>query len=127
MLAFIIRPFGVKQDLDFERVQAELLRPAFAALDIQSRTLEETQGGAVREALLASLLTADLVVADVSLQSAKIPAGYSGGTHGGHAPAGSHTSASRLLFLLYVTSSFGVPPQLSQHPVPQRSRQSSSF
>jgi hypothetical protein len=73
VLAFILRPFGVKGDIDFDRVEAELVVPALASLDISGRTsLPIIQQGNIREDLFASLLTSDLVLADVSYPSADL-------------------------------------------------------
>jgi hypothetical protein len=73
VLAFILRPFGVKGGIDFDRVEAELVRPALAALDISGRTsVSMIQAGSIREDLFTSLLTSDLVLADISFPSADL-------------------------------------------------------
>lgn len=76
--AFIVRPFGVKKDsagseIDFERVERELIDPALARLGIEGRTTAEiTEAGNIREDMFQLLATADLVVADVSVHNANV-------------------------------------------------------
>jgi hypothetical protein len=76
--AFIVRPFGVKRDLtgkeiDFERVEKELIGPALAELDISGRTTAEIlEAGNIRADMFQRLLTADLVVADLSIHNANV-------------------------------------------------------
>ncbi|UCD80488.1 MAG: hypothetical protein JSW26_03390 [Desulfobacterales bacterium] len=71
MHAFIVRPFGVKKGIDFDRVERELIRPAFAALNISGGTTAEfIQQGNIRTDMFEQLLTADLVVADISIHNA---------------------------------------------------------
>jgi len=71
MRAFIIRPFGVKQGIDFDRVEAELIDPALTALDVSGRTTGEIlQAGNIRTDMFQQLLVADLVIADISTNNA---------------------------------------------------------
>jgi hypothetical protein len=76
--AFIVRPFGVKDDLtgkpiDFDRVERELLGPALTRLGVTGRTTGEiVEAGNIREDMFERLLTADLVVADVSVHNANV-------------------------------------------------------
>jgi len=73
VLAFILRPFGVRGGIDFDRVATELLHPALAAADVARRdALSLPLGGTVGEDLFASLLTADLVLADISFPSPQV-------------------------------------------------------
>lgn len=71
MRAFIIRPFGTKQGINFDRVEAELIDPALAALEITGRTTGEIlQAGNIRTDMFQQLLVADLVIADISINNA---------------------------------------------------------
>src|SRR5438128_1952932 len=78
MRAFVIRPFGIKQDLkglniDFERVARELIHPALDRLGLSGRdTGEILEAGNIRTDMFQRLLTADLVVADVSIHNANV-------------------------------------------------------
>jgi nucleotide-binding universal stress UspA family protein len=73
MRAFIIRPFGTKQEIDFDRVEAELIDPALARLEITGRTtLDILRAGNIRVDMFQRLLRADLVVADVSIHNANV-------------------------------------------------------
>ncbi len=71
--AFIIRPFGTKAGVDFERVERDLVDPALAALEVAGRTTAEiVQQGNIRSDMFDRLLTADLVIADVSIHNANV-------------------------------------------------------
>jgi tetratricopeptide (TPR) repeat protein len=71
MHAFIVRPFGTKKGIDFDRVEEELIRPALAALKISGgATAELIYQGNIRTDMFEQLLTADLVVADISIHNA---------------------------------------------------------
>src|SRR4051812_41570977 len=71
MRAFIIRPFGTKQGINFERVEAELIDPALTALEIAGRTTGEIlRAGNIRTDMFQQLLVADLVIADISIHNA---------------------------------------------------------
>lgn len=71
MRAFIIRPFGTKSGIDFDRVERELIAPALEALGITGRTTAEIVAqGNIRADMFQRLLTADLVVADISIHNA---------------------------------------------------------
>jgi len=78
MRAFIIRPFGVKKDLkgneiDFDKVAKELIDPALTAIDAEGReTLDIVESGNIRVDMFRRLLTADLVVADLSIHNANV-------------------------------------------------------
>jgi tetratricopeptide (TPR) repeat protein len=73
MRAFIIRPFGTKNEIDFDAVEAKLIGPALERLGISGRTTGEiiTQGN-IRTDMFELLLTADLVVADLSIHNANV-------------------------------------------------------
>jgi tetratricopeptide (TPR) repeat protein len=76
--AFVAMPFGVKKDsqgneIDFNRVFAELIKPALesAGLDV-FRADEEERGGDIRTDMFQELLIADLVVADLTLANPNV-------------------------------------------------------
>jgi len=77
MRAFFVRPFGIKEGIDFDQVEAVLIRPALAQLrtlyniDIDGGTTGEfIRQGNIREDMFRLLVTADLVIADVSIYNA---------------------------------------------------------
>lgn len=77
MRAFFVRPFGIKEGINFDEVETALIRPALARLreqhgiDIDGGTTGEfTRQGNIREDMFRLLVTADLVVADVSIYNA---------------------------------------------------------
>jgi hypothetical protein len=77
MRAFFVRPFGVKEGIDFDRVEMVLIRPALERLRTQhglaidgGTTGEFIRQGNIREDMFRLLVTADLVVADVSIYNA---------------------------------------------------------
>ncbi|MFZ0727603.1 MAG: tetratricopeptide repeat-containing protein [Desulfobacterales bacterium] len=73
MHAFIVRPFGVKNGIDFDRVERDLIRPALGAPNISGGTTGEfIQQGNIRTDMFEQLLTADLVVADISVHNANV-------------------------------------------------------
>lgn len=78
MRAFIIRPFGEKSDrngakINFDKVDQELISPALRQLEIDGGTTGEVmKAGNIREDMFQFLLTADLVIADVSIHNANV-------------------------------------------------------
>jgi hypothetical protein len=76
MRAFIVRPFDVKEGIDFERVEKELIQPALARLSTMGfpvtggTTGEISRQGNIREDMFRALVVADLVIADVSIHNA---------------------------------------------------------
>ena len=71
--AFIVRPFGTKQGINFEVVQEKLILPALAACDIQgSTTVPFLQAGNIRTDMFQQLLVADMVIADISIHNANV-------------------------------------------------------
>jgi Tetratricopeptide Repeats-Sensor len=73
MLAFIVRPFGTRRDIDFDRVEQELIGPVLDGLAIQGRTTQEiARAGNIRTDMFERLLLADLVIADVSIHNANV-------------------------------------------------------
>ena len=73
MRAFVIRGFGQKAGVDFERVHAELIAPALQEAGIDGGTTGDIlQAGNVREDMFRELVLADVVVADVSVHNANV-------------------------------------------------------
>ena len=78
MRAFIIRPFGKKKDgkgaeIDFDGVARDLIDPALTAVGATGReTLDIVHSGNIRTDMFRRLLTADLVVADLSIHNANV-------------------------------------------------------
>ncbi len=80
MHAFIVRPFGTRTvpdrsgkplEIDFDRVDRELITPALRAVGLQGGTTGLiAHAGNIREDMFRLLLTADLVVADISIHNA---------------------------------------------------------
>jgi hypothetical protein len=73
--AFIIRPFGWKKDragrqIDFDRVQTDLIDPALRAAGVSgSTTGEMVTAGNIREDMFGLILEADVVICDVTIHS----------------------------------------------------------
>src|SRR5258708_32703547 len=76
--AFIVRPFGTKQDssakeVNFERVHQELIKPALEANDLAGDTTGEiVEAGNIREDMFQLILEADLVVCDITVHNANV-------------------------------------------------------
>ncbi|HEX7150202.1 MAG TPA: tetratricopeptide repeat-containing protein [Thermoanaerobaculia bacterium] len=71
--AFIVRPFGEKKGIDFDRVESELISPALARLEIAGRTTADIlRAGNIRTDMFHLLLVADIVIADLSIHNANV-------------------------------------------------------
>ena len=71
--AFIVRPFGIKNEVDFDKVDELLIQPALRAAGILgSTTASILEAGNIREDMFCQLLTADIVIADVSIHNANV-------------------------------------------------------
>jgi hypothetical protein len=71
--AFIVRPFGLKDGIDFDEVEKQLIAPALAALKIEGRTTGEiARQGNIREDMFRLLVLSDVVIADVSIYNANV-------------------------------------------------------
>ena len=71
--AFIVRPFGTKQGVDFDQVERLLIQPALAVAGIRGATTTEiVEQGNIREDMFHLLVTAELVIADVSIHNANV-------------------------------------------------------
>lgn len=73
MTTFIVRPFGVKNGVDFDKVDRESISPALDRLQMTGRTTGEiTRAGNIRADMFQLLLTADIVIADISIHNANV-------------------------------------------------------
>ncbi len=73
MRAFIVRPFGIKNEIDFDKVEQVLIAPALKAVGVQGgTTIDIVEAGNIRVDMFRRLLTADLVVADLSIHNANV-------------------------------------------------------
>jgi tetratricopeptide repeat protein len=73
MRAFIVRPFEVKNGIDFDRVDTELIQPALRKLAIDGGTTGLViEAGNIREDMFRLLLVSDLVIADISIDNANV-------------------------------------------------------
>jgi hypothetical protein len=71
MHIFIVRPFGTKNGVDFDRVENELVRPAMEKAGLTGGTTGEfIEQGNIRTDMFEQLLIADLVIADISIHNA---------------------------------------------------------
>jgi len=78
----VVRPFGVRKiipnvgapyQVDYERVQRELIDPAMRAAGIDGATTEVIiEAGNIREDMFQLLAHADIVIADISLHNANV-------------------------------------------------------
>ncbi|MGO9972714.1 MAG: tetratricopeptide repeat-containing protein [Solirubrobacteraceae bacterium] len=73
MRAFIVRPFGTQQNIDFELVEAKLIAPVLDDLGIAGRTTGEiARAGNIRVDMFERLALADIVIADISIHNANV-------------------------------------------------------
>jgi tetratricopeptide (TPR) repeat protein len=73
MRAFIVRPFGTKNEIDFDEVEKMLIAPALKAVGAEGgTTIDILKSGNIRVDMFRRLLTADLVVADLSIHNANV-------------------------------------------------------
>jgi hypothetical protein len=71
--AFIIRPFGTKKEIDFDRVERELIDPALREFEFTGRTTGDSlKQGRIHTEMFERLLTADLVIVDISIANANV-------------------------------------------------------
>jgi len=76
MRAFIVRPFAVQQDIDFDRVQDELIVPALELLRNTGTPIDGgttgliSKAGNIREDMFRLIAVSDLVIADVTIHNA---------------------------------------------------------
>jgi hypothetical protein len=73
MQAFIVRPFGSKEGINFDRVEDLLVQPGLEQAGIAGRSTGAiTEAGNIREDMFQLLLLADLVIADISIHNANV-------------------------------------------------------
>lgn len=73
MNVFIIRPFGLKEGIDFEEVEKVLIQPALDNVGVQGSTTGAiVKAGNIRHDMFQLLLVADLVLADISIHNANV-------------------------------------------------------
>jgi len=76
--AFIIRPFGKKQDragreIDFDHVQAALIDPSLKAVGLGGGTTGEiVEAGNIREDMFGLIFEADIVVCDMTIHNSNV-------------------------------------------------------
>jgi tetratricopeptide (TPR) repeat protein len=70
---FIVRPFDVKEGINFDEVDRQLIQPAMKAAGVQGATTTEiAKAGNIREDMFRLLVTSDLVIADLSIHNANV-------------------------------------------------------
>ena len=73
---FIVRPFGTQEGIDFDAVERTLIQPAIARVKSATlsggTTMPFVEQGNIREDMFRELVTADLVVADLSIHNANV-------------------------------------------------------
>ena len=71
--AFVAMPFGIKDEIDFDRIYADLICPALAAAGLEAfRADGEMRAGEIRKDMFQELLLADLVVVDASIDNPNV-------------------------------------------------------
>jgi hypothetical protein len=73
MFVFIVRPFGTKQGIDFDRVETDLVRQAMKRLGLRGGTTGPiARAGNIRADMFELLAKSDLVIADISIHNANV-------------------------------------------------------
>lgn len=73
MQAFVVRPFGVKSEIDFDAIHMNLIGPALGNAEITGGTSGVVvEAGNIRDDMFQLLLSADLVVADISIPNPNV-------------------------------------------------------
>ena len=71
--AFVVMPYGTKEQIDFNRVYGDLIKPALEGAGFEVfRADEEMRAGDIRTDMFQELLLADLVVADLSIDNPNV-------------------------------------------------------
>jgi tetratricopeptide (TPR) repeat protein len=71
--AFVAMPFGQKENIDFNKVYSEYIKPALTSAGFEVfRADEEQQAGNIRTDMFQELLLADLVVVDLSIDNPNV-------------------------------------------------------
>ena len=67
------RPFGVKEGVDFDAIDEKLIRPAINLAGFDGYTISKViEAGNIREDMFGFLVTADIVIADLSIHNANV-------------------------------------------------------
>jgi hypothetical protein len=73
---FIVRPFGTRDGIDFEAIERDLIQKALGRVKVAvlagSTTIPFIEQGNIREDMFRELVTADLVIADLSIHNANV-------------------------------------------------------
>jgi hypothetical protein len=73
MQAFVVRPFGTKEGINFETIHEELIKKALKNAEIPGDTTAAVfEAGNIREDMFQRLLLADLVIADISIPNPNV-------------------------------------------------------
>jgi tetratricopeptide (TPR) repeat protein len=73
MHVFVAMPFGTKEDINFNRIYLDLIKPALEEEGYEVfRADEEQMAGEIRTDMFQELLLADLVVADLSIDNPNV-------------------------------------------------------
>jgi hypothetical protein len=71
--AFVVRPFGEKSNVNFNAIHDQLIAPALQAFGVtKTTTLDILESGNIRADMFRLLLTADVVIADLSIHNANV-------------------------------------------------------
>ncbi|MEA2326151.1 MAG: hypothetical protein QOE68_1110, partial [Thermoanaerobaculia bacterium] len=71
--AFVVRPFGEKSNVNFNTIHDQLIAPALQAFGVtKTTTLDILESGNIRADMFRLLLTADVVIADLSIHNANV-------------------------------------------------------
>src|SRR5918999_3674155 len=71
--AFVVMPFGTKEQIDFNRVYQDYIKPALESAGFEVfRADQEMRAGDIRSDMFQELLLADLVVADLSIDNPNV-------------------------------------------------------
>ena len=73
---FIIRPFGTREGVNFDAVERDLIQPAISRVKATAlaggTTMPFVEQGNIREDMFRELVTADIVIADLSIHNANV-------------------------------------------------------
>ena len=73
MHVFIVMPYGTKNEIDFNKVYSDLIKPALISEKYEVfRADEEQSAGNIRTDMFQELLLADLVIVDISIDNPNV-------------------------------------------------------
>lgn len=73
MRYFVVRPFGLKDGINFDTIDAQLIRPACEKAGLSGGTTAQfIEAGNIRTDMFEQLLVADIVIADISIHNANV-------------------------------------------------------